>query len=113
VVSGAIAPPLDWTAESEERRARKQIREAASDEDRDAALQRLADASDRLGSGSERPEWRALSPTATLAAVGRDLFGQPIPSNFPGRRHWFLVFGASAALLFVVWRRVRAVEVVS
>ena len=48
-----------------------------------------------------------------LTACGRDLFGNPLPSNFPPGRHWALACGIPLLLLGVLGRRVRAVEVVS
>lgn len=108
-----LAPSRWWTSDREKEAARRQFQDAKSPEERRAALLRLSDAFDPLGSNTERAELRALSPEADLAAVGRDLFGRPLPSNFPGARHWVLVLGASAISFGVLWRRVRAVEIVA
>jgi hypothetical protein len=112
-VAGALAPPRGWTSDREQQEASRQVREAASPEERRAALRRLSDSLDPLGSGSEMAAWRALSPASLLAACGRDLFGNPLPGNFPPGRHWVLALGVPALLLGVLGRRVRAVEVVS
>jgi len=113
LVAAVLAPSREWTSHREQREARDRILDAKTPEERKAAYQRLSDAVDPLGSPSARAEWRALSPSASLAAAGRDLFGRPVPSNFPGIRHWILVLGAAAGLFGVLWRRVRAVEIVA
>jgi ABC-type transport system involved in multi-copper enzyme maturation permease subunit len=112
-VAGALAPARGWTSDREQQRASQAVREADTPEERKAALRRLSDSLDPLGSGSEMAEWRALAPGALLAACGRDLFGNPRPGNFPPGRHWVLALGVPAILLGVLGRRVRAVEVVS
>ncbi|MCK6481354.1 MAG: ABC transporter permease subunit [Planctomycetaceae bacterium] len=109
-----VAPPTGWTGSGmEERRIKQALAEARTEEETKAALKRLSDSLDPIGSASERAEWRALAPDSTLAACGRDLFGTPVPSNFPWKRHWVLALGVPLALLGVLWRRVRAVEIVS
>lgn len=113
VVAGILAPPKEWTSRREQRRAREAVEKAVTPEEKAAAYRRFSDAVDPLGSGSDLAAWRALDPTATLAAAGRDLFGNPLPSNFPGIRHWVLAILVPGGLLLVLWRRVRAVEIVS
>jgi hypothetical protein len=112
-VAAALAPARGWTSDREQNAAARDVHDAKTPEDRKAALRRLSDALDPLGSGSEMAEWRALSPGALLAACGRDLFGNPRPVNFPPGRHWALAIGVPLLLLGVLGRRVRAVEVVS
>ena len=113
VVATALAPARGWTSEREQENAADAVRAAKTPEERKAAYRRLSDALDPLGSGSDLAEWRALSPGSLLAACGRDLFGNPLPSNFPPGRHWALACGVPLLLLGVLGRRVRAVEVVS
>ena len=112
-VAAVLAPPRGWTSDAEQHHATQAVREAKTPEDRKAAYGRLSDSLDPIGSGSKLAEWRALSPGATLAAAGRDLFGNPVPSNFPAGRHWVFAVAFPLALLAVLWKRVRAVEVVA
>ncbi|MHC4923647.1 MAG: hypothetical protein ACYTG4_06155 [Planctomycetota bacterium] len=112
-VSAVVAPPTKWTSNRERRRAEKALRQAKSDVDRQAQMERFRDANDSLSSGSEYAEWRALSPTASLEAVGRVFFDVRVPNNFAGGPHWILVLGITGSLLGVVWIRVKAVEVVT
>jgi ABC-type transport system involved in multi-copper enzyme maturation permease subunit len=112
-VASIVAPPFSMTSGREQHAAERMANAATTEEQRALARRMIADSYDTLGSPSERAEWLALSPVACLSAVGRDLFGIEVPANFPWKRHWVLVFGASAALYGVLWRRVRAVEVVA
>jgi hypothetical protein len=113
LVAAVLAPKRGWTSDREKHQAIQAYRDAKTLEDRKEAQQRLSDALDPLGSGSSMAEWRALSPGSTLAAAGRDLFGNKLPSNFPWKRHWILAIGVPLALLGLLWRRVRAVEIVA
>jgi ABC-type transport system involved in multi-copper enzyme maturation permease subunit len=113
LVSTVLAPPRSWSSHQEQQAASQAYREAKTLEERKAARQRLSDSLDPIGSGSPLAEWRALSPGATLAAAGRDLFGNPLPSNFPWKRHWIFAIGVPVILLGLLWRRVRAVEIVA
>jgi ABC-type transport system involved in multi-copper enzyme maturation permease subunit len=113
VVAAALAPVRGWTSDREKNAAAAALEKAKTREERKAALRRMSDALDPLGSGSDLAEWRALSPGSLLTACGRDLFGNPLPSNFPAGRHWALACGVPLLLLGVLGRRVRAVEVVS
>lgn len=111
--AAVLAPPVGWNSGREQRQVRKALAEARTDGEKKAAMARLSDSMDPIGSGSEMAQWRALSPMSTLAACGRDLFGSKVPANFPWKRHWILALGVPLALLGVLWRRVRAVEIVS
>jgi len=113
VVASVLAPARAWTSDREQEQAAQAVRAATTPEERKAAYRRLSDALDPLGSGSAMAEWRALSPGSLLAACGRDLFGNPLPGNFPPGRHWALALGVPVLLLGVLARRVRGVEVVS
>ncbi len=108
-----LAPPNSWTARSEARQLEREMDAAKTKEERRAAWQKFSDTLDDLGSGSDTAGWKALSPLASLTAADRDLFGNPVPANFSGGRHWFLVLGVPLFLFFLLWRRVRAVEVVT
>ncbi len=111
--AAVVAPPRAWTEGHEERQVHEAFESAKTDAEMAAARERLAISLDPLGSSSRMAQWRALSPMATLAACGRDLFGSPVPRNFPWKRHWVLALGVPLALLGVLWKRVRAVEVVT
>lgn len=113
VTTWVLAPPNTWTAHSEARQLEREMREAQTKEERHAAMSRFADTMDDLGSGSDTAGWKFLSPIASLAAAGRDLFGNKVPGNFSGGRHWFFVLGVPLLLFGLLWRRVRAVEVVT
>ena len=54
-----------------------------------------------------------LRNVTLLAACGRDLFGNPVPANFPAGRHWARACGVPLLLLALLGRRVRGVEVVT
>jgi hypothetical protein len=113
LTSWVLAPPKAWTAHSEERALRGQMEAAKTREERKAAYAKLDAALDDLGSSADTAGWKALSPIASLTAAARDLFGNELPSNFSGGRHWFMVLGVPALLFLLLWRRVRAVEVVT
>jgi len=112
-VAAALAPARAWSSDREKVEAADAVRDAKTPEERKAALRRFSDILDPLGSGSEMAEWRALAPGSLLTACGRDLFGNPLPGNFPAKRHWALALGVPLLLLGLLGRRVRAVEVVS
>ncbi len=113
VTTWVLAPPNTWTAHSEARQLEREIEAAKTREERKAAWQKFSDTLDDLGSGSDTAGWKVLSPIASLTAAARDLFGNKVPANFSGGRHWFLVLGVPLLLLGVLWQKVRAVEVVT
>jgi hypothetical protein len=113
VTSSILAPPVAWTSHSEEQALHRTLEKATTREERQAAMKRYEDAFDDLGSRSDTAGWKVLSPMASLAACTRDLFGNPLPSNFSGGRHWFLVLGLPTLFYGILVRRIRAVEVVS
>jgi len=108
-----VAPPTSMRGGREQRQMREALETAKTDAEIKAARDRFSASLDPLGSPSDMAEWRALSPASTLGACGRDLFGRPVPSNFPWKRHWILALGVPLALLGVLWRKVRAVEIVT
>ena len=112
-VAAVLAPPMAWTAHSEQREVQRAIEAAKSPEEYRAAMKRFAEAYDELGSGTATAGWRAVSPTSSLAAAARDLFGNEVPPNFRGGVHWALVLGVPALFFGLLWRRIRAVEVVT
>ena len=113
LVAATLAPSKGFDNDMSQQEASKAVREARTPEERKDALRRLSDSLDPIGSGSRLAEWRALSPGSLLSACGRDLFDNPLPSNFPPVRHWLLAIGVPLCLLGLLARRVRAVEVVS
>ncbi len=113
VTTWVLAPPNTWTARSEQRQLHQQLEDAKTREERKAAWEKFDAALDDLGSASDTAGWKFLSPVASLTAAARDVFGNPVPSNFSGGRHWILVLGAPLLLFGALWRRVRAVEVVT
>jgi ABC-type transport system involved in multi-copper enzyme maturation permease subunit len=113
VTSWVLAPANSWTAQSEEQAFHRQVEEADTPEERRALNERYADAFDDLGSRSDTGGWKVLSPLASLAASARDLFGNPLPTNFSHGRHWGFVLGIPLLFFGLLWRRVRAVEVVT
>ncbi len=112
-VAAVLAPPMVWSSRREQKDFQKAVREAKTREEVKAAWKDHADAYEDIGSGTPTAGWRALSPTSSLAAVARNLFGNPVPANFRGGVHWILVLGVPAAFYGLLWRRVRAVEVVT
>ena len=112
-VAAVRAPPLAWTTQREQHQLQRTMEEAKSREEVRDAMRKFADAHDDLGSGSDGAAWRALSPTSSLAACARDLFGDPVPSNFRGGIQWWFALGVPALFLALLWRKVRAVEVVT
>ena len=112
-VAMVVAPPRKFQSDREKDQAARAYMAASTPEERKAAQMRFADALDPIGSMSRHAEWRALSPGGALTAAGRNLFGNPVPSNFPGFRHWIFAIGVPFILLGLLWRRVRAVEVVA
>jgi hypothetical protein len=112
-VAAVLAPPAAWTAQSEQREIHRAIEEAKTREERREAMKRFAEASDELGSRTGTASWRALSPTSSLGAVARDLFGNEVPSNFRGGIQWIYVLAVPAIFFGLLWRRIRAVEVVT
>ena len=112
-VAGVRAPPYEWTAEGEQRKVHESIEQAKTKEEYREAMRRFADAHDDLGSGADGAAWRALSPTSSLAACARNLFGSPVPSNFRGGVQWWFALGVPAIFFGLLWRKVRAVEVVT
>jgi ABC-type transport system involved in multi-copper enzyme maturation permease subunit len=113
VTTWVLAPPNTWTSHSEGRQLERQMEAAKTREERKAAWEKFSDTLDDLGSGSDTAGWKVLSPIASLSAAARDLFGNKVPANFSGGRHWFLVLGVPLLLFVLLWRRVRAVEVVT
>jgi ABC-type transport system involved in multi-copper enzyme maturation permease subunit len=113
VTAAVLAPAVMWTSHSEERQLHRQLQEAKTKEERKAAMERFSDAYEDLGSSSDTAGWKMLSPMASLTAAARDFFGNDLPRNFSGGRHWALVLGIPFLFYLVLWRRVRAVEVVT
>lgn len=113
VTSWVLAPATAWESHEEQRQFHRQIDEAKTPEQRRALMEKYADAFDDLGSRSETGGWKLLSPLASLAASARDLFGNDLPTNFSHGRHWGLVLGIPLLFFGLLWRRVRAVEVVT
>jgi hypothetical protein len=109
--AGAVAPPADWSDEAE--RASSRLDDTDDPAEVARRMDQIRDRFDALSSPSRHAGWRFLSPNASLHAVGRDLMGLRVPSNFAGGRHWWFLLGIGGAGLLFVWRRVRAVEVVS
>jgi len=112
-VAAVLAPPEKWTAQSEQREAHRAIDQAKTREERREAIRKFSLASDELGSRTETASWRALSPTSSLGAVARDLFGNEVPPNFRFGVQWVFVLGIPAAFFGLLWRRIRAVEIVT
>ncbi len=113
VVAAVLAPAKQWTSHSEERDLRRELQQAKTREETKAAMQKYSDAYDDLGSSTATAGWRVVAPLSSLAATARDLFGNPVPQNFSGGRHWFVVLGLPVVFFGVLWRRIRAVEVVT
>jgi hypothetical protein len=110
-VAGIVATSHADTSAGE--RALASAANAKTPEEAQRRLDKVADQFDPLGSPSPHAGWRFLSPNASLHAVGRDLLGIRVPSNFSGGRHWILLLGIGALGFAVLWRRVRAVEIVT
>jgi len=113
IAAAIFAPSRDWQGGREQWKLNQQIEEAKTKEEADALYDRYNDSYDPLGSLSKHAGLRFLSPTASFHAAGRDLFGIRLPGNFSHGRHWMFLLGSSALLLWVLWLRVRAVEVVT
>ncbi len=108
-----LAYPSDYANNRERDQFEHRIADAGSDREAAEYRRQRDEMYDALGSPSKNAGLRFLSPTASLQAAGRDLFGLPLPGNFSGGRHWAFLLGLSAAFLAVLWRKVRAVEVVT
>ena len=113
VTSWVLAPSSTWTSQSEQRAFHRQVQEARTPEQRRAVNERYDEAFDELGSNADTGGWKVLSPMASLSAAARDLFGNDLPTNFSHGRHWGLVLGVPLLFFGLLWRRVRAVEVVT
>jgi ABC-type transport system involved in multi-copper enzyme maturation permease subunit len=113
LTSAVLAPAKAWTSHGEGRELHRALDEADTPEERRAAMKRFSDATDDLGSASDTADWKAVSPFSSLSAAARDLFGSPLPPNFSGGRHWILLLGSTALFYGLLYRRVRAVEVVT
>lgn len=113
VTSWVLAPAKAWTSHGEESRLHQAMDRANTQAERRAAMERFSDAYEDIGSASDTADWKVLSPFASLTAAARDIYGNPLPSNFSGGRHWFLLLGCTTMFYGLLYRRVRAVEVVS
>ena len=113
ITAQVVAVRVDQATWRELHQLEQRLENAESPDERKAIRTQMNEKYDALGSISTSAGLRCISPWACIAAAERDLFGNPLPSNFSGGRHWLVLAGISGALGTFLWRRVRAVEIVT